>query len=334
MDLDHEARNYPQDQLISMYFGGGTPSIMSTSSIATLIEKARNLFSFSSTMEITLEVNPGTLDLLAYQQLREIGVNRISLGAQSFNNQVLKNIHRIHGCHQIFQAIDEIKTAGFNNFNLDLIFALPEQTMAMSADDLKEALKLAPSHVSWYQLSLEFHSSNHRMYHSLPNQEELWNMQQSGIELLQNNGFGQYEVSAYAKSPAYFCQHNLNYWNYGDYLGIGSGAHGKVTMDDYKIQRYSKIADPKEYLAATNIYETMEIVNKKKVPFEFMLNALRLYRPITHELFKQRTGINIESIYNELNQAEEQQLIKLTAETIAITERGKNFLNDLLCIFL
>jgi len=286
-------------------------------------------------MEITLEVNPETISLAICQQLRETGINRISLGAQSFCDRTLKTIGRNHNSQHTVEAIDNIRAAGFHNFNLDLIFGLPQQTMDNAITDIAKAIRFAPPHLSWYQLSLDFHGSNRRrIFTSIPNHEQLWRIQQAGIAHLQHAGFQQYEVSAYAQNPTHFCQHNLNYWHYGDYLGIGSGAHGKVTLDNYQIKRYIKITEPQRYLASKDCHEQIGTTAKEKIPFEFMLNALRLHQPIAYDLMQRRTGIPIESIYNKLQYAEELGLVNLTTTAIVVTERGKNFLNDLVEVFL
>lgn len=334
-DLAQEANNYPQDQLTSIYFGGGTPSLIPPTFLASIIQRARDYFNCTTNIEITLEANPETINLAICQQLQAIGINRISLGAQSFCDRTLKIIGRNHNSQHTIEAIGNIRTAGFHNFNLDLIFGLPQQTMDDAIIDITKALQFAPPHLSWYQLSLDF-PGNHRrrIFSTIPNHEQLWRIQQAGIAHLQHAGFQQYEVSAYAQNPAYFCQHNLNYWHYGDYLGIGSGAHGKVTLNNHQIKRYIKIIDPQRYLVSNDYYEQVETVAKEKIPFEFMLNALRLYQPITYDLMQRRTGIPIESIYNKLQYAEELGLINLTTTAIVVTELGKNFLNDLVEIFL
>ena len=334
-DLAQEASNYPQDQLISIYFGGGTPSLIPPIFLNSIIQKAQDYFNCIPNLEITLEANPETINLAICQQLREIGINRISLGAQSFCDHTLKIIGRHHNSQHTMEAISNLRTAGLHNFNLDLIFGLPQQTVDHAINDVAQALQLAPPHLSWYQLSLDFHSNyHHRIFSTTPSHEQLWSIQQAGSIQLKHAGFQPYEVSAYAQNSNYFCQHNLNYWHYGDYLGIDSGAHGKVTLDDYQIKRYIKIADPQQYLANDNCYERIEIIAKEKIPFEFMLNALRLNQPINYDLMQWRTGIPMESIYNKLQYAEELGLVKLTTTAIEVTERGKNFLNDLIEIFL
>jgi oxygen-independent coproporphyrinogen-3 oxidase len=334
-DLDQETSNYPQDQLTSIYFGGGTPSLIPPTFLNSVIQRAQNYFNCTADMEITLEANPETISSTICQQLREIGINRISLGAQSFCDRMLKIIGRNHNSQQTVEAISNIKAAGFHNFNLDLIFGLPQQTIDDAITDIAKAIQLAPTHLSWYQLSLDFHGNNRRrIFANVPNHEQLWKIQQAGIAHLKSVNFQQYEVSAYAQNPDYFCQHNLNYWHYGDYLGIGSGAHGKVTLDDYQVKRYIKITNPQRYLASNDYHEQISITAKEKIPFEFMLNTLRLHQPITYDLMQQRTGILTESIYNKLQYAEELGLVNLTTTAIVVTEWGRNFLNDLVEIFL
>lgn len=347
LDLKYEASLAPTKILSSIYFGGGTPSLMPISAIKIILSNIKNYFTMVDNIEITLEANPGAISLALLQELKNIGINRISLGVQSFNDQKLRALGRIHDSKQAQDGVNMIKMAGFANFNLDLMFGLPEQTCDSAMLDLQTALKLDPPHLSWYQLTLEPNTLFALKPPKLPINEQLWDIQQTGQDLLKQHHLLQYEVSAYSKSN-HACQHNINYWQYGDYLGIGAGAHGKITLNNGMIKRYSKISSPKQYMDcfANNephngqfIYSDLgiqneEIIDSKKIPFEFMLNALRLYQPITHTLFQERTGVTIDSIAAELKLAQDLELIELHEERIITTEHGKNFLNNLLEIFL
>ncbi len=335
IDLGNTAKDCPNKELISIYFGGGTPSLLLPRMVVTILERINKLFDCTPEIEITLEANPGTIDLPLCQKFREAGVNRLSLGIQSFSDKKLQDINRIHSAKEALAAVKAVKGAGFANFNLDLMYGLPEQTVNDAIDDLKIALDFAPPHVSWYQLTLEKpHFLPGITLSQLPQGEKLWDIQQAGQECLAAHGLKQYEVSAYAQSLVDRCKHNMNYWAYGDYIGVGAGAHGKVTSSDYAVKRYEKIAHPSKYLNAESFFESEELVAKEKIPLEFMLNALRLYQPISFDLFQKHTGFTIDIIKKQLQSAENLGLIELREESIYTTEHGKNFLNDLLEFFL
>jgi putative oxygen-independent coproporphyrinogen III oxidase len=334
IDLENEAKRTPSFNLISIYFGGGTPSLLLPNAIKKIINRARDLFSCAPDIEITLEANPGTINLELCKNFRDAGINRISLGVQSFSDEKLKNIGRVHDAKQAQDAVCAIKQAGFCNFNLDMMFGLPRQSIDDAVNDLRIALSFAPPHFSWYQLTLEPNTKFAAEPPILPRNEALWNIQQIGQDLLAQSGLSQYEVSAYSR-PGFECQHNVNYWQYGDYLGIGAGAHGKITLANDLVNRYFKIANPKKYFQEQNVFIAGErVVASKKLPFEFMLNALRLYRPISHTLFRERTGVTIDAIANKLQQAESLGLVELQSDAVVTTVHGRNFLNDLLEIFL
>jgi putative oxygen-independent coproporphyrinogen III oxidase len=282
-----------------------------------------------------MEANPGTIDFELCQNFKQAGINRFSLGIQSFNDEKLKNIKRIHDAKEALDAITAVKKAGFANFNLDLIYGLPGQTVTDAIDDLKIALGFKPPHISWYQLTLEeIKPSFSATLLKLPCDEELWNIQQMGQEYLAEFGLKQYEVSAYCQAFDDKCKHNMNYWLYGDYMGIGAGAHGKITLDDHVVRRYTKISNPSKYLESENLFANEEVVAKKNIPFEFMLNALRLHQPINYDLFARRTGFTIDIIKKQLQSAENLGLVVLQKGAIITTDKGKNFLNDLLEIFI
>lgn len=328
-DLEFSSSTWRGKKLVSIYFGGGTPSLLSPQEVALVIERIKKYFSFVKNIEITLEVNPRTIDLGLYREFKDGGVNRISLGVQSFDDACLNRIKRRHNSKQAQEAIAAAKLAGFTNLNCDLMFGLPEQNITKAIEDLRIALSFKPTHISWYQLTLEPNSEL-----TVPEEDEIWRMQWLGQDFLSQNGFKQYEVSVYSQSQMMRSQHNMNYWQYGDYLGIGSGAYSKLTFDNFLIKRYIKISDPIRYIYAKDFVEECEIVPIKKLPLEFMLNALRLYQPITYDLFYKRTGLTIDTIKKRLQSAENLGLIKLQNNAIITTSRGKNFLNDLLEIFL
>ncbi len=333
VDIEQEAQKYPNEELVSVYLGGGTPSLLSVEELELIINKVKSNFALADSTEITLEINPGTVDLDFLIKIKKIGINRVSIGAQSFNDQLLKNIGRIHGSNQTKEVIRWVKRAGFDSFNLDFIFGLPGQKVKDVIVDLTTAVEFGAPHISWYQLTLDFNQKL-KSCNDLPNQEELWAMQQAGQDYLKGQFWQQYEVSAYAKSDKYFCKHNLNYWRFGDYLGVGAGASGKITLDNHQVMRYTKITNPDKYLLADLLFEEQDYIAKEKLPFEFMLNALRLYQPIDYGLFEHMTGLSIQVLAKELQNAEKMQLINLRDSAIVVTEHGKNFLNDLLEIFL
>lgn len=334
VDLEIEASRLSNCILNSIYLGGGTPSLLSPDAIKKIIDRVKTVFSLAPGIEITLEANPGTINLELCKSFKDVGINRISLGVQSFDDAKLKSIGRAHNALQTYEAISSIKQAGFLNFNLDLMFGLPNQSTQDAIKDLEIAIKLMPTHLSWYQLTLEPNTQFATKPPILPKNEELWSIQQAGQDMLIQSGLLQYEVSAYSK-PGFECRHNVNYWQYGDYLGIGAGSHSKITSSDHDIKRYWKIAHPKKYLQARNLLIAgTEVITLKKRPFEFMLNALRLYRPISYTLFQERTGSTIDIIASELAQAKDLGLIEIYNNTIITTAHGKNFLNNLLEIFL
>jgi putative oxygen-independent coproporphyrinogen III oxidase len=335
-DFDCTSREYANKELISVYFGGGTPSLLPPEAITTILNHVKKTFTLMPNTEITVEANPGTINLSLCHALKKSGVNRLSLGIQSFNDDKLELIKRIHTAKEAIKAVETIKKAGFRNFNLDLMYGLPEQSPKEALEDLKQALRFQPPHLSWYQLTIDQPQTIKNFARvKLPNHEKLWETQKAGQEYLKAQGLLQYEVSGYSSSAATRCNHNLNYWLYGDYIGIGAGAHGKVTLDNYRVKRYKKISNPTQYLLSKSLVAKKERVSKKKLPLDFMLNALRLYQPLSYDLLKGRAGISIMTIKKQLQSAENLGLIELKEKegVIITTERGKNFLNDLLEIF-
>lgn len=333
-DLEHDAAPYVGTKLVSIYFGGGTPSLLSLSALAEILVQVKAFFVVDKTTEITLEANPGTLNLDYCRALAELGINRVSLGAQSFHNAILAQIGRIHTAEQIESAVEKLHKAKITKLNLDLIFGLPHHTVTSALDDLMRALRLPITHLSWYQLTLEEFKRYAAIYRERPNDEELTAIQEAGENFLKSQGFHHYEVAAFARNTDSYCRHNLNYWTFGDYLGIGCGAHSKITSADYQVVRTVKWEDPGTYLRADDFYAKFKVVSSTELPFEFMLNALRLYSPLSYQLFYERTGLQLKVLDNQLKQAEELGLLQRRRDDLIVTPHGKNFLNDLLELFL
>ena len=318
----------------SIFFGGGTPSLFSPQSFEKIIDALRQKFSLAEFCEITIEANPGTVDKKYFYGYREIGINRMSLGVQSFNDKHLKKLERIHSQKEAYDAaILAIKL--FNDVNIDLMFALPNQTITELNEDIEEAINLHSSHLSYYHLTLEPNTYFYNHPPTLPDHDESAEFSDLVMAKLREAKFEHYETSAYAQKNNQ-CKHNLNYWKFGDYLGIGAGAHSKIT-NEYSITRSSTYKNPKQYMQeiANNCYIQEEnIIKKNDIPFEFMMNALRLNDGFTFNLFEQRTGLSIKSIDNEIKLSIEKGLLEINNGRIKPTLLGQNFLNDLIQIFL
>jgi putative oxygen-independent coproporphyrinogen III oxidase len=342
LKADYVRLQQVQDErpLHSIFLGGGTPSLFSPQAFQTLFTGIKTLFEFSSDIEITLEANPGAIEHHAFEGFREAGINRLSLGVQSLQESKLKALGRIHGSSEALAAIESAKKAGFDNFNLDIMHGLPDQTPEEALTDLKMALLTEPTHFSWYQLTLEPNTLFYKQPPILPNDEITWEIEQQGQAYLASQGYQQYEVSAYCK-PQQESRHNLNYWQFGDYVGIGAGAHGKITNSHTgEISRTWKIKHPTQYLKAAQRQEsflgagTVESIETKALPFEFMLNALRLNRPTSLDLFEERTGLKKTVLDHVLKRAEQKQLIIVQEGEIIKTSLGARFLNNLIELFL
>jgi oxygen-independent coproporphyrinogen-3 oxidase len=330
-DLDADLDLAAGRSVTSVFLGGGTPSLFGTDAIAGLLAGLAVRLPFAANVEITMEANPGTVEHGRFEGYAAAGVNRISLGAQSFDAARLKVLGRIHGPGEIGIAVSELRAACITNFNLDLMYALPEQTTAGALSDLSAALALGPAHLSHYQLTLEPGTAFYHRPPPLPDDDQAFEMQQECQRVLSAAGFGQYEVSAYAR-PGRQCQHNLNYWRYGDYLGIGAGAHGKLSFAD-RVTRHERLKQPREYLAGNHAAEN-RLISVSELPFEFMLNALRLVEGFPVDLFAARCGLPLSLIEPRLLAAEQRQLIERNARHIRPTHRGRAFLNDLVELFL
>ena len=320
--------------LTSIFFGGGTPSLFSASALGRLLEGLRARTPMAADVEITLEANPGTFEQDKFVAYRKLGINRLSIGIQSFQADKLEALGRIHSGDEALRAAEMARRAGFDNFNLDLMHGLPGQSQEEALDDLRQAIALAPTHLSWYQLTLEPNTVFWNQPPQLPEDDILWDIQEAGQALLASAGFAQYEVSAYAR-PGRPARHNLNYWSFGDFIGIGAGAHGKLTGADGSVRRTWKTRLPKDYLNLAKPYLAGEkVLAPEELPFEFLMNALRLTEGVPAALFPERTGLPLAALEEGRRAAEQKGLLRVEPERLAATERGQLFLNDLLQLFL
>ena len=335
LDTDIARFNLQQRPLHSIFIGGGTPSLFSAPAIEQLLTQVLKRFEHKADIEITLEANPGTVEAEKFIGFFNGGVSRLSVGVQSFESDKLIKLGRIHDSQQAKTAANLASECGVKSFNLDLMHGLPEQTVEHALDDLKTAISLKPTHISWYQLTIEPNTAFHSRPPKLPQDETLWSIQDQGIALLEQAGYQQYEISAYSK-PEYQCQHNLNYWQFGDYLGIGCGAHGKITdIDDQKIYRTVKVKHPKGYLDKSRVaLDKLHTITEEELPFEYMMNRLRLYSGFSLAEFQARTGLDEQAILPTLQQAQAKQLMQFDGELWSVSKLGHRYLNDLLEMFL
>ncbi|GAB3003678.1 radical SAM family heme chaperone HemW [Psychrosphaera aestuarii] len=348
-DLSADLHFVQDRKLQTIFFGGGTPSLLSEKAMATLLTGIEQRIPFSENIEITLEANPGTLETNKFEGFAKAGVNRISIGVQSFELEKLVQLGRIHNSEEA------LKAAGFahssvSTFNLDLMHGLPNQSLEQALADVKQAIALDPFHISWYQLTIEPNTLFHSKPPVLPDDDVLWDIQQQGHELLTQAGYEQYEISAYSK-PGHQCKHNLNYWQFGDYLGIGCGAHGKITVQtdalkstqyapqtnaQIKVIRTEKVKHPKGYMDLTKPYAYKQwTVEPDELPFEYFMNRLRLKSMFSMEEFEQRTGLAKESQLAPLTKALELGLLtQIDANSYKTTSKGIRYYNNLVDLFL
>jgi oxygen-independent coproporphyrinogen-3 oxidase len=336
-DLSREATLAEGRPLISVFLGGGTPSLFSPQEIGQILSSVSTLFSVSPDVEITMEANPGTVECGAPAGYRAAGVTRLSIGAQSFDDALLQTLGRIHDSADIARAYEEAAQGGFDNINIDLMHGLPGQNIEMAMADLRAAMALGPSHLSWYQLTLEPNTVFHaRPPAGMPDNDLTFAIQDEGQRLLAAEGYQQYEVSAYAKDGRH-CRHNLNYWEFGDYLAVGAGAHGKLTTS-LGVHRYQKPANPTMYMQAQEAdtpEATRSLLTEDDLLFEFMLNALRLNNGFGEDVFVERTGISAERLLELTREAREKGLIERRDRGVwRPTRLGTRFLNDLQAEFL
>jgi oxygen-independent coproporphyrinogen-3 oxidase len=321
-------------KVYTVFIGGGTPSLLSGASITEILRQVRMLLPLDINAEITLEANPGTVEAGKFAAFRDAGVNRLSMGIQSFNDKHLQALGRIHSADEARRAID-IAQQHFNNINLDLMYALPEQTLAEALQDVQSALSFKPQHLSCYHLTLEPNTLFYRNPPSLPDDDASSDMQLRIEELLAEHGYQHYETSAFAQ-PNRRAKHNLNYWQFGDYLGIGAGAHGKLSFHD-RVLRQVRYKQPQAYLDSVMRGEPLQeehAVSHSDIAFEFMMNALRLNEGFDVAMFTERTSLPLLAIRRELEEAERRGLLLRDLQRIAPSEQGQRFLNDLLAIFL
>ncbi len=318
-------------RLVSLFIGGGTPSLFSPEAIDALLSGVRARIPVEPVAEITLEANPGTVEAARFRGYREAGVNRISLGVQSFDDRMLAALGRIHSAEEARRGVDAA-LASFDNVNLDLMYGLPAQTIAMAQSDIRAALTCGVPHVSAYQLTIEPNTAFYSRPPTLPEHDACADMQLAIEERLAEAGYEHYETSAFAR-PGHRCKHNLNYWEFGDYLGIGAGAHGKVSFPD-RITRHERIKQPRDYMSAVTTIVREGSVAPAELPFEFMLNALRLIEGFPLMLFPERTGLPLSTVQTRIDEAERKGLIERDWQRLRPTERGRLFLNELLALFV
>jgi putative oxygen-independent coproporphyrinogen III oxidase len=331
LDLERLLPSVWGRRLISVFIGGGTPSLLSPEAIDSLLSAVRARLTLEPGAEVTLEANPGTVEAGRFRGFREAGVNRLSIGVQSFDAGMLRALGRIHGTDEARRAI-EAACASFDNVNIDLMYGLPGQTLAMARADIEEAARTGVPHISAYQLTIEPNTVFWSRPPQLPPHDDCADMQMEVESVLGGAGFEHYEISAFAK-PGRRCDHNMNYWEFGDYLGIGAGAHGKVSFPD-RITRHERAKQPREYLHLDDTLASQRTIAAAELPFEFMLNALRLIDGFPRHLFEERTGLPLAAIDRELNGAEGKGLLERDWKRVRPTARGQRFLNDLLALFL
>ena len=333
-DLDADLPDAHGRELTSIFFGGGTPSLFSARALDRLLRGVERRLGFAHDIEITLEANPGTFEQAKFVDYRQLGINRLSIGVQSFHSEQLKALGRIHDGDEAIRAAEMARRAGFDNFNLDLMHGLPSQDVAGALADLRQAIALAPTHLSWYQLTLEPNTVFWSQPPEVPEDDILWDIQEAGQALLASQGFAQYETSAYARNNRR-ARHNLNYWSFGDFLGIGAGAHAKLSDPDGQIRRSWKTRLPRDYLDPGKQFQAgARLLETAELPFEFMMNALRLTEGVPAALFEQRTSLPLASIAEACSAARTAGLLDADPQVLRPTARGQLFLNDLLQHFL
>lgn len=348
-DLRHDLPYVYEREIQSIFIGGGTPSLLSAQAYETLFEGLQKSLSFASDIEITLEANPGTAEREKFADYFALGINRLSLGVQSFDPQHLQKLGRIHDANDAQRAIEYARKAGFKRLNLDIMYGLGEQTPAQALSDLQRAISFAPEHLSWYQLTIEPNTAFYKQPPPIPGEDILIDMQDQGLALLAENGFQRYEVSAFAQ-PGEASRHNLNYWRFGDYLGIGAGAHAKLTQPrQARIVRLRKRKQPEHYLQAAQhsmkqaqanllvrypYLADASPIEAEDLPVEFLLNALRLREGFTITQYQTLTGLPFDALGKRVESLKHQGLLSVDGERITTTERGYQFLNSVLEAFI
>jgi len=335
-DLDYIRPAAGRREIVSIFMGGGTPSLFSAAAVTRLLAAVRERLSLTKDIEITLEANPGTVEAGRFAGYRAAGINRLSLGVQSLDNNRLAGLGRIHDADEARAAVRAARSAGFDNINIDLMYGLPGQDPAGARRDVEEALALAPAHLSWYQLTVEPNTVFYSRTPPLPDEEAVLTMQEQGQRLLWQGGFQRYEVSAWSR-PGREAAHNLNYWEFGDYLGLGAGAHSKLTdAGGFSVERSARHKIPVRYLETAGSAEAVtgrRVLDEDDLVLEFMMNALRLQRGFDAGLFRARTGLSLERVRDKLERAVELDLLAMEGGVIRPTARGTQFLNNLLQLF-
>ncbi|MBD2796260.1 radical SAM family heme chaperone HemW [Xenorhabdus sp. 18] len=331
-DLQADLPMIGDREVSTIFIGGGTPSLLSAEGMQRLLDGVRDSLSLSPQAEITMEANPGTVEADRFHAYQQAGINRISIGVQSFGSDKLIRLGRIHGPEEAKRAAKLADGLGLRSFNLDLMHGLPNQTLNEALNDLRQAIELSPPHLSWYQLTIEPNTHFGSRPPVLPDDDALWEIFSQGHQLLTAAGYQQYETSAYAK-PGYQCQHNLNYWRFGDYLGVGCGAHGKISFADGRILRTVKTRHPRGYMQGRYLDQQNPVDNADR-PFEFFMNRFRLLESMPRQDFSDFTGLPESAIRRQLDEALSKGYITESETHWQITQHGKLFLNSLLELFL
>jgi putative oxygen-independent coproporphyrinogen III oxidase len=334
-DLARDLQRYNITRPISSIFiGGGTPSLFSPAAFDRLLAGIRQQTTLAADLEITLEANPGTFESQKFAEFRALGINRLSIGIQSFNDVLLKKLGRVHSGQDAFRAAEIAHQSGFDNFNLDLMFGLPDASAAHSQSDITTAISLDPTHISFYQLTLEPNTYFHKFPPRLPSDELIFTTQKNCQQLLAEHGYQQYEISAYSQ-PGFHCRHNVNYWQFGDYLGIGAGAHGKISLQrPNQIIRSSKPKSPEQYLNSRRLNGGTELIDAKDLPLEFMMNHLRLKQGFSLVAFQAHTGLTAASLEPALSACLQQGLLIRQDQNYYCSDQGWNFLDSILEKFI
>ena len=328
-DLDDDLMLFDDTPaLTSIFLGGGTPSLFTAEAMHILLSGIKQRLPFNPSIEITLEANPGTTDYGKFSGYVDVGINRLSIGVQSFNDKQLTALGRIHSASDAQRAFVVAREAGFSNINIDLMHGLPGQSVAAAMSDLSQAIKLGPEHLSWYQLTIEPNTGFYNRPPVLPSDDKLWDIYSTGLTLLAEAGYSRYEVSAFSQ-PERRSAHNLNYWQFGDYLGIGAGAHGKLSTQNHR-QRTTKTRVPKDYLTAPN--RRLLPIKTDSLQLEFLMNGLRLNEGFSWRTYEARTGLSRTTLNDLINKGEPMGLLISSTEGLRATDLGIQFLNDVLLL--
>lgn len=332
-DLDNDIPLINDRKIRTIFIGGGTPNLLHADDIKTLINGIMNRIYLDNNIEITIEINPVQKNLEEFKIYQKIGINRISIGVQSFCIHNLQNLGRLHTPEDSMNIIKYIKNLNIKNINLDLMYGLPGQSIENALNDLKQAIALNPSHISWYQLTIEPNTFFYKKPPTLPDDNIMWSIFKKGHKFLLSSGYIQYEVSSYAKSSQFYCKHNINYWNFGDYIGIGSGSHSKITNKNYIIMRMEKTRHPNMFMQGKYLHKSYQITDFDK-QLEFFINRFRLNKPIKISEFTFYTGLSEKIISSKIAKCIKKKYITENNNEWHITNKGKLFLNNLLDIFV